>query len=254
VAAASDGVVSNGALKQAAIAAVQAGPDNENGFDELELNEEDVAMMRANGAAVSRRRDALTHEMMPPMPDDIVDKFLSVIGDAFHHMDHAKVPVWHEAKKAFFVGFRRVWFIMDPVSLAAVVAELKAEAKSEKDIENMMFFNFPYSRERVRRLVPPPSVLNLRVRAVYAPYGGMVDSKTSNPLFTKENWGKANGVLKEILEGLVSDPPGFDFYSQRLDTKGESVFDSNGIALVDCSRGQGMVENVHKHLVTTLGT
>jgi hypothetical protein len=40
-----------------------AGPDDENGFDELELNEEDVAMMRANEAAVSRGRDGLTHKM-----------------------------------------------------------------------------------------------------------------------------------------------------------------------------------------------
>jgi hypothetical protein len=113
VAAASGRVVSNRALEQAAIAAVQAaalavaseetatneaglgsdfnaGPDDENGFDELELNEEDVAMMRANEAAVSRGRDALTHEMFFPMPVNIVDKFSSVIGDAFHHMDRAR--------------------------------------------------------------------------------------------------------------------------------------------------------------------
>ena len=35
----------------------------------------------------------------PPNIDDIVDRFCCVIGDVFHAMDRAKVPIRHEAKK-----------------------------------------------------------------------------------------------------------------------------------------------------------
>ena len=72
-------------------------------------------------------------------------------------------------------------------------------------------------------MVLPPSLLYPRVRAVFQLYGNMVDAKTSVPLFNKTNWGRANNVLKEILAGHASDPPGVSFYQQRLNAKGEPV-------------------------------
>ncbi len=38
-----------------------------------------------------------------PKPSDIKDRFISVLGDAFHLMDRTKVSV-HKAKKSFFVA------------------------------------------------------------------------------------------------------------------------------------------------------
>jgi hypothetical protein len=49
-------------------------------------------------------------------------------------------------------------------------------------------------------------------------------------------------VLKEILDGNISDPPGVSFYTQRLNNKGEPAIDSHGIPLLDCSRGSNDVE------------
>ena len=41
-----------------------------------------------------------------PSPSEIMNIFSSVLGNPFHAMDRAKVPVKHEAKKAFFVALR----------------------------------------------------------------------------------------------------------------------------------------------------
>ena len=50
-------------------------------------------------------------------------------------------------------------------------------------------------------LPPLTAVLFWRVRAVFAMYGDIVDSKTNKPLFNKRAWKKA-------LKGYYSDPPG----------------------------------------------
>ena len=84
--------------------------------------------------------------------------------------------------------------------------------------------------------------------------GGEVDSKTQKPLFNRQAWSKANNVLKEILLGYYSDPPGFSFYTNHLDKKGEPMVDRYGIALLDCNRGTNDVEAIHKQLVALYGT
>jgi hypothetical protein len=74
------------------------------------------------------------------------------------------------------------------------------------------------------------------------------------PLFDSNAWDKANNVLKEILDGNVSDPPGIDFYVHRLDSNGDPKFDKLGLALYDCNRGTNMTENVHKQLNYLFGS
>ena len=54
--------------------------------------------------------------------------------------------------------------------------------------------------------------------------------------------------------GYASDPPGYSFYTQRLDNKRELAFDSLGIALINCNRDTNDTECVHKQIVTTFGT
>ena len=85
-------------------------------------------------------------------------------------------------------------------------------------------------------------------------YGSRMDSKTGTPLFNQANWKRANGVLKEILAGHGSDPPGVEFYQQRLNAKNEPAVNAHGLPLLDCTRGTNRPENVHKQIVTTFGT
>ena len=117
-----------------------------------------------------------------------------------------------------------------------------------------MYYHVSYFRKRVPRVVLPPSKLYWRVRAVYEVYGNMLDGKTKKPLFNDAAWKKANGVLKDILAGFISDPPGFSFYQQQLNRQGEPAFDSLGIALLDCNRGTNDTECVHKQIMTTFGS
>jgi hypothetical protein len=84
--------------------------------------------------------------------------------------------------------------------------------------------------------------------------GNKLDSKTKQPLFNKAAWKKANNVLREILDGNASDPPGFSFYTVRLDSKGEPKKNKYGFEILDCNRGTNDVENIHKTLLTVFGT
>ncbi len=61
-------------------------------------------------------------------------------------------------------------------------------------------------------------------------------------------------MLKEILAGHASDPPGISFYSHRLTRRGDLAYDSHGIALLDCSRGSNDTESAHKQLISTFGS
>ena len=150
---------------------------------------------------------------------NIVDRYSSVLGDIFHFMDRCKVSIHHEAKKGYFVALRQAFLQWDPVKLAEVIAVLRdVEGKSDTDIEAMMYYNVDYFRQRVPRVVLPPSQLYHRVRAVYEVYGPAKDSETGAPLFNSRAWKTAKNVLKEILAGHASDPPGISFYSHRLIT------------------------------------
>mmetsp|Transcript_4764 Transcript_4764/g.7366 ORF Transcript_4764/g.7366 Transcript_4764/m.7366 type:complete len:117 (-) Transcript_4764:313-663(-) len=62
--------------------------------------------------------------------------------------------------------------------------------------------------ECIERHAPAPRILYYRVRAVFTLFGNLIDSKTKKPLFNAAAWKKANQVLKEILDGLYSDPLG----------------------------------------------
>ena len=180
--------------------------------------------------------------------------FSACLGDAFHAMNRPKVAVKHEYKKPYFVALQQAFFAWRPELLAEVKDVLASHGISKEEIDGLMYYNVDFFRQRVDRRILPPCQLYWRVRAVYALFGNKVDSQTSKPLFNQRAWSKANNVLKEILLGYYSDPPGFTFYTNRLDQKGEPMIDRYGIALLDCNRGTNSVEAIHKQLVALYGT
>jgi hypothetical protein len=222
--------------------------------EEIELSTEDIGVIRATEAAAARAGALPAAPELDDPPGVVQDCSKRVLGDAFHFMDRPKVPINHESKKGYFVALRKAWFVFDPRVHEEVKSSLRKIGLSEDEIEAKEYYDFDYFRQRVPRAVPPPSIHYPRVRAVYATYGGKVDSKTNKPLFNKAAWKKANNVLHEILKGYAADPPGLSFYSQQLDNKGQPKFDEHGIALLNCNRGTPDVENSHKQLVTTFGT
>ena len=80
-----------------------------------------------------------------------------------------------------------------------------------------------------------------------------LDAKTDKPLFNDTAWDKASNVLKEILAGHGSDPPGVIFYHPSVHADGSIAKDRYGLTLYDCVRGNGMVECIHKQLVDCFG-
>ena len=82
----------------------------------------------------------------------------------------------------------------------------------------------------------------------------MIDSKTKKPLFNAAAWKKADNVLKEILAGLYSDPPGVQWYTKRMKRDGSVMRNKYGMEMIECARGTNRVESYHKDLVTTFGS
>lgn len=192
---------------------------------------------------------------LDPLPSEIVDLIQVVLGDPFHYQSRPRIPVRHEIKKAYCVALTCAFFEWDPTVLAKAKAALRTVAKkSDDEIAAMLFYNMSYFLEVVPRKIPPPSYLYFRVRAVFATYGPMIDSKTKKPLFNDNAWKKANGVLREILAGHASDPPDASFYTKKVDKNGDLATNLHGLQMYWCSRGTPGTELYHKVLLDSLGT
>ena len=208
------------------------GGETDGDADDPELTAADVELLRAATAAAVAGDWKAMGGLLDVVPASIIDVYSSVLGDGFHFMDRPKVPIHHESKKAYFHALQEAWFAWDPVKLEEVKVALRISMREEykaqrfsrwtvneisadieAKIEARMYYDVAWFRERVPRVVLPPSLLYPRVRAVYQLYGTKVDSKINVPLFNKTNWGRANNVPKEIIARHASDPPGFSFYS-----------------------------------------
>ena len=82
-------------------------------------------------------------------------------------------------------------------------------------------------------------------------YGPMLDSKTGKPLFNATSWAKAKGVLREILKGYYSDPPGVSMYNKRTKKDGSLLKNKYGIDMIESTRGTNRTEAYHKNLIVT---
>ena len=109
----------------------------------------------------------------------------NVLGDIFHFMDRAKLPMHHEYKALFFRAMRAAVFIMMKSDVEDVKEVLSS--KNGQTWEHKMAFDFSYIAARLRRRVPPPDILHNRVKAVYDFFKDKVDSKTGVALFHDKN-------------------------------------------------------------------
>jgi hypothetical protein len=174
----------------------------------------------ALAADPANERNDESVKLSPPPRGAIVDVYSAVLGDIFHFMDRAKVPVNHPFKKGYFVSLSNAFFAWDPIILEKVKASLRLDGMTDREISDKLYYDVAFFRRRVPRVVLPPSALYYRVRAVYVVYGPAVD-EAGKPLFNKAAWAKADNVLKEILSGHASDPPGFAFYTPVWASMGE---------------------------------
>ena len=50
-------------------------------------------------------------------PDQVPNRYSSVLGDIFHAMNRTRVPIKHEAKKAYFIALRNAFLIWNTEKL-----------------------------------------------------------------------------------------------------------------------------------------
>lgn len=224
----------------------------------LEFSAEDFATLRKVsilGDDAASGKNLLLCPHLDPPPDQIQDKFSVVVSDPWHGIDRIKVGRRHCAKKMYKVGWREALLQFDPILLARVRSQVKEQDnKTDKELDEDMYFNAAFWKQCVNRRVLPPRLLYWRVRAVFVAYGNIIDPKSGLPLFNAAAWKKANNILKEILLGHFSDPPGYSFYKTKLNKKGEPMVNKYGFEKLSCNRGTPDVENTHKQMVTTFGT
>jgi hypothetical protein len=188
-----------------------------------------------------------------PNPDSIQNKFSAALGDVFHAMDRPNIPVKHEAKKGYKNALKNAFFIWNESQMNELVRRMKDAGMDDDEIESAKYFRPTIFHDCVERIVPPPKVLYWRVRAVFALYGMMRDSKTNAPLFNDKSWKKANNVLREILEGYYSDPPGVAMYRKKISGDGSIVKNKYEMDVIECLRGTNGTEAVHKGLASVFG-
>jgi hypothetical protein len=132
------------------------------------------------------------------------------------------------------------------------ISEAAAKYTSNSDdIDSLMYFNAKFFKKCIKQRILPPKELYWRVRAVFVTFGDMGDADTNKPLFNDTAWKKADNIVREILEGLISDPLRHSFYTVQIRQDGSPVTNKYRFRLLHCNRGTNDVENFHKVLITT---
>ncbi len=103
-----------------------------------DLSIEDFAFLRYLQELANDKGIKDTESKLSPPPNEIRDTFRSVLGDAWHYMDRARVPIKHKFRKAYFVALSEAWFAWEPVALEQVKDAMRREGMTDKDIERKM--------------------------------------------------------------------------------------------------------------------
>lgn len=174
-----------------------------------------------------------------------------VLGDPFHVMDRVKVPMHHDFKIAYFRSLRAAIFILHPEDVTALKTVLNIT--SAKEWNRVLAFNFKYIAKRVRRKIPPPDLLYLRIKRTFDFFANQKDSKTGKPLFNEEAKRKAKLVLELVKSGYLSDPHGYCLYTKQIDMHGQPKKDKHGLQLYRSVRGTSSLESLHRILSNNFG-
>jgi hypothetical protein len=98
---------------------------------------------------------------------------------------------------------------------------------------------------RCKRQIRPPQLIYPLIEELFHTYGPLLDANTKQPLFNRNAWKAAQGVLRTIRDGFVSDPPGVALYFQiGIDAK------ANDLPIYFCCRGTNISEGaVHRPIL-----
>ena len=223
-----------------------------------DLSTRDIEMIRTADVNASRAQNGtlpLRHRKLkdPPKPGTIQDKYSAVLGDPFHAIKRPKSSTTHhEYKKAYNVALQNAFFIWNETKMKQLEDLMRKDGMTEENIESERYYNAALFKGCVDRFMPSPKHLYWRVRSVFAMYGYLKDRR-GKTLFNEDSWASANNILKEILLGYYSDPPGIQLYTKRLNPDKSAKKNKYGMDMIECFRGTNRVEAYHKKLNVTFG-
>ncbi|KAL7538490.1 hypothetical protein ACHAXR_008585 [Thalassiosira sp. AJA248-18] len=114
---------------------------DDNEVDSYELTRQDIEFIRASFAESLHTHSGRTPLQCdsPPKIDEILNRYQCVIGDVFHAMDRAKVPVKH------FVTLREAFFSWDQDMMKDLERRMRAGGMTDEDIKKSRHFNAGWS-------------------------------------------------------------------------------------------------------------
>ena len=128
-----------------------------------------------------------------------------MVGNIFHAMDKTNVPVKHEARKAFFMALHNAYLLWNKNKIEELEGNMTVAGMAEDKIKQERHHLPALYHRCVDWCVLHLKESCIRVQAVYAAMGYLIDSITGKLFFNMATWKRTDSVLSEILLGLYSD-------------------------------------------------
>ncbi|SGY55064.1 BQ5605_C006g03957 [Microbotryum silenes-dioicae] len=171
-----------------------------------------------------------------------------ILINLWHFFDRIYVSKKHGAAKAFARAFSDAVFIPNADDRLLMEARLAKLGMTWEEAVRSPVWNKKLWR-RVRRWIPPPSILEPLVREVFEKFGPLIDAKSKQPLFNKAAHEAAKRCLEAIWKGQVSDPVGIELYTDLGPCGGPDGKADDGVRLYSCQRGtNSLEEGIHRNL------
>lgn len=192
--------------------------------------------------------DAVPPSLPSPTDSDGVGEFTGddyrwvryVLDDPYHVMARIRVSRLHGAALQFAWAFRDAIFVADPAIKQKVSRVLE---QRNTTYEKVLASNPAWIHARVPRRIPRADKLFPVLHQLFEQYADIPDARTGKPLFDSTAREKQKGVLRDVLDGYLSDPPGIELYH----AVGK---DMDGLTIYRCLRGTNSVEGgVHQNII-----
>jgi hypothetical protein len=147
-------------------------------------------------------------------------------------MNRLTISKKHALHDEFMRAFRDAIFVKDAEDIERIKQVYGENA------DDLLHYKFDSIRRHVRRLIPPPDILKVRLEECFAYYRGQMDPETNLPLFTSQTEKDIRNLFKHLK--CLSDGNAVLYYKI-----GET---KSGLPIYHCLRGTSVTESVHSKL------
>ncbi|KAJ3090658.1 hypothetical protein HDU96_003359, partial [Phlyctochytrium bullatum] len=171
-----------------------------------ELNSIDLSRYEASASAV------INAEILSPVNATTPEvTYCRVLCDPWHAMKKLTISKKHSLFKEFCRSFSQSMFIVSEEDKKAVVEYLAS--KMNMTFDEKFRTNPAWVLKRLRRWIPPPHVLYVRLQELFTVFGPLKCSKHKEPLFSPTTWKETRALLDRVQAGQLSDPADVPMYA-----------------------------------------